>query len=205
MRAGRETRTRRILDQLPLTRSLMELSDDTVLADTRRWIEKAVIGLNLCPFARAVYVKNQVRIVVSRARHLDALLDELDRELDLLVNTPAEQIDTTLLVHPTLFPDFEVFNDFMGLVDDVVVEHDLEGVIQVASFHPGFLFEGESKEDMSHFTNRSPYPTLHLLREDSISRAVESEGGDADAIVDRNIRTLRELGPQGWKDMMSRS
>ncbi|TNF61510.1 MAG: DUF1415 domain-containing protein [Burkholderiales bacterium] len=182
----------------------MEPTDEQVLADTRRWIEKAVIGLNLCPFARAVYVKDQVRIVVSRARHLDAFLDELDRELDLLQNTPAEAIDTTLLVHPTLFPDFFVFNDFLGVVEDVVAEHGLEGVIQVASFHPAFLFEGEPQDDMSHCTNRAPYPTLHLLREESVSRAVASEGGDADAIVERNIRTLRDLGPQGWADLLSR-
>ena len=182
----------------------MELSDDTVLADTRRWIEKAVIGLNLCPFARAVYVKNQVRIVVSRARHLDAFLDELDRELDLLQSTPAEEIDTTLLVHPTLFPDFEVFNDFMNVVDDVVAEHDLEGVIQVANFHPDFRFEGEPEGDMSHFTNRAPYPTLHLLREDSVERAVESAGGDAEAIVERNIATLRQLGSEGWKALLAK-
>lgn len=204
MRAGRETRTRRIFYQLPLIRCSMELSDDTVLADTRRWIEKAVIGLNLCPFARAVYVKNQVRIVVSRARHLDAFLDELDRELDLLQSTPAEEIDTTLLVHPTLFPDFEVFNDFMNVVDDVVAEHDLEGVIQVANFHPDFRFEGEPEGDMSHFTNRAPYPTLHLLREDSVERAVESAGGDAEAIVERNIATLRQLGSEGWKALLAK-
>ncbi len=182
----------------------MELTDEQVLADTRRWIEQAVIGLNLCPFARSVYVKNQVRIVVSRARHLDAFLDELDLELDLLENTPAEQIDTTLLVHPTLFPVFEVFNDFMNVVDDVVAEHELEGVIQVAHFHPDFVFEGETESDMSHFTNRAPYPTLHLLREDSVERAVASEGGDAEAIVERNIRTLRELGPQGWADLLGK-
>ncbi|MEZ5662804.1 MAG: DUF1415 domain-containing protein [Burkholderiaceae bacterium] len=182
----------------------MDISDDAVLADTRRWIEKAVIGLNLCPFARSVYVKNQVRIVVSRARHVDAFLDELDRELDLLVNTPAEEIDTTLLVHPTLFPDFVVFNDFMGVVDDVVAEHELEGVIQVANFHPDFQFEGEPEGDMSHCTNRAPYPILHLLREDSVSRAVASEGGDAEAIVERNIRTLRELGPEGWKALLAK-
>ncbi|HMN94620.1 MAG TPA: DUF1415 domain-containing protein [Hydrogenophaga sp.] len=180
------------------------MTDEQVLADTRRWIEQAVIGLNLCPFARSVYVKNQVRIVVSRARHLDAFLDELDLELDLLENTPAEQIDTTLLVHPTLFPVFEVFNDFMNVVDDVVAEHELEGVIQVAHFHPDFVFEGETESDMSHFTNRAPYPTLHLLREDSVERAVASEGGDAEAIVERNIRTLRELGPQGWADLLGK-
>ena len=182
----------------------MDLSDQQVLDDTRRWIEKAVIGLNLCPFARAVYVKNQVRIVVSRARHLDAFLDELDRELDLLQSTPAEEIDTTLLVHPTLFPDFEVFNDFMNVVDDVVAEHELEGVIQVANFHPDFRFEGEPEGDMSHFTNRAPYPTLHLLREDSVERAVESAGGDAEAIVERNIATLRQLGPEGWKALLAK-
>ncbi len=182
----------------------MDLSDQQVLDDTRRWIEKAVIGLNLCPFARAVYVKNQVRIVVSRARHLDAFLDELDRELDLLQSTPAEEIDTTLLVHPTLFPDFEVFNDFMNVVDDVVAEHDLEGVIQVANFHPDFRFEGEPEGDMSHFTNRAPYPTLHLLREDSVERAVESAGGDAEAIVERNIATQRQLGPEGWKALLAK-
>ncbi len=183
----------------------MELSDDTVLADTRRWIEKAVIGLNLCPFARSVYVKNQVRIVVSRARHLDAFLDELDRELDLLVNTPADEIDTTLLVHPTLFPDFLQFNDFLGVVDDVLIEHDLEGVIQVASFHPQFLFEGEAVDDPSHFTNRAPYPTLHLLREESVERAVASDAGDAEKIVDRNIATLRHLGAKGWADLLGKS
>lgn len=180
----------------------VEVTDEQVLADTGRWIEKAVIGLNLCPFARSVYVKNQVRIVVSRARHLDAFLDELDRELDLLENTPADEIDTTLLVHPTLFPDFEVFNDFMGVVDDVVVEHGLEGVIQVANFHPAFLFEGEAQDDPSHFTNRAPYPTLHLLREDSVERAVASDAGDAEAIVGRNIATLRALGPAGWQALL---
>jgi len=204
MHAGQKTRTRRILDQLPFTRYFMELTDDTVLADTRRWIEKAVIGLNLCPFARSVYLKNQVRIVVSRARHLDAFLDELDRELDLLVNTPAEEIDTTLLVHPALFPDFEVFNDFMGVVDDVVAEHDLEGVIQVANFHPQFLFEGEAENDPSHCTNRAPYPTLHLLREDSVERAVASDAGDAEKIVERNIATLRALGTDGWDQLLAK-
>jgi uncharacterized protein len=178
--------------------------DDQVLANTRHWLEKAVIGLNLCPFARAVYVKNQVRIVVSQARHLDAFLDELDRELDLLQSTPAEEVDTTLLVHPTLFPDFEVFNDFQSVVDDVLAEHELEGVIQVAHFHPEFVFEGEAAGDMSHFTNRAPYATLHLLREDSVERAIGSDAGDAEKIVERNLQALRDLGPQGWQELMKR-
>jgi len=179
------------------------MNEEAIIAETRHWIEKAVIGLNLCPFARAVWVKNQVRIVVSTARHVDGLLDDLDRELDLLVATPPEQIDTTLIVHPTLFPDFEVFNDFLGIADEVVTEHDLEGVIQVASFHPDYQFEGTAPDDITNATNRSPFPTLHLLREDSVARAVASEGGDAEAIVARNMDTLRRLGPQGWRDLMS--
>ena len=181
----------------------MNPTDEQVLAETRQWIEKAVIGLNLCPFARAVYVKNQVRIVVSRARHLDAFLDELDAELVRLKDTPAEQIDTTLLVHATLFPDFLVFNDFLNVVDDVVAEHELEGVIQVASFHPAFQFEGVEEDDISNATNRSPYPILHLLREDSVERAIASDAGDAEKIVDRNIATLRDLGPDGWKRLLA--
>lgn len=182
----------------------MDISADTVLAETRQWIEKAVIGLNLCPFARSVYVKNQVRIVVSSARHLDAFLDELDRELDLLQATPADEIDTTLLVHPTLFPDFEVFNDFQNVVDDVVAEHELDGVIQVASFHPQFQFEGTAPDDVTNCTNRAPYPTLHLLREDSVERAVASDAGDAEQIVARNLQTLRALGAAGWQALLQK-
>jgi uncharacterized protein len=182
----------------------MNPTDEQVLADTRRWIEKAVIGLNLCPFARAVYVKNQVRIVVSRARHLDAFLDELDAELDRLKDTPAEEIDTTLLVHPSLFPDFMVFNDFLNVVDDVVAEHELEGVIQVASFHPQFQFDGVAADDISNATNRSPYPTLHLLREDSVERAIASDAGDAEKIVERNIEALRALGAAGWEALLAK-
>mgnify|MGYP006168856815 CR=1 FL=1 len=179
------------------------MTEETVLADTRQWIEKAVIGLNLCPFARSVYMKNQVRIVVSSARHLDAFLDELDRELDLLQATPADEIDTTLLVHPTLFPDFEVFNDFQNVVDDVVAEHELDGVIQVASFHPQFQFEGTTPDDVTNCTNRAPYPTLHLLREDSIERAVAAFPDAAD-IYERNIETLQRLGHAGWKKLFNR-
>jgi len=181
------------------------MTDGEILARTREWVEKAVIGLNLCPFARAVWVKDQVRVVVSRARHVDAFLDDLDRELDLLATTPAEQIDTTLLVHPTLFPDFEVFNDFLGVVDDVVAEHELEGVIQVAPFHPQFRFDGTEPDDITNATNRSPFPILHLLREDSVERAVATDAGDADAIVERNLQTLRDLGHEGWARLWNKS
>ena len=173
-------------------------SDDDVLAKTRHWLEAAVIGLNLCPFAKSVYVKNQVRLVVSQARHADDLLEELDRELDLLVATPADEIDTTLLIHPTLFEDFLDFNDFLEVADGVVDEHALEGVIQLASFHPQFQFDGTSAEDISNYTNRAPFAMLHLLREASVERAVAAFP-EADAIFEQNIATLEKLGHSGWK------
>ena len=177
-------------------------SDEQVQAEMRHWIEQAVIGLNLCPFAKSVYVKNQVRIVVSQARNIDAFLDDLDRELELLKDTPAEQVDTTLLVHPTLFPDFFVFNDFLDLVDEVVEEHELEGIVQVAPFHPAFQFEDTEPDDADNLTNRAPYATLHLLREASIDRAVES-GDSAEDIVERNLATVRRLGLQGWTRLLA--
>ncbi|MES2280743.1 MAG: DUF1415 domain-containing protein [Pseudomonadota bacterium] len=173
-------------------------TEEQVLEKTRAWLEKAVIGLNLCPFAKAVYVKNQVRMVVSKARHADDLLEELDRELDLLVATPAEEIDTTLLIHPTLFEDFLDFNDFLEVADGVVDEHELEGVIQLASFHPQFQFDGTEPDDISNYTNRAPFAILHLLREESVDKAVEAFP-EADAIFEQNIATLEKLGHRGWK------
>ena len=174
------------------------MSEEEILAATRHWLEKAVIGLNLCPFAKAVYVKNQVRLVVSRARHADDLLEELDRELDLLVATPADEIDTTLLIHATLFDDFLDFNDFLEVADGVVEEHGLEGVIQLASFHPRFQFDGTEPDDISNYTNRAPFAMLHLLREASVEKAVEAFP-EAEAIFEENIKTLEKLGHTGWK------
>lgn len=177
---------------------LLHMSDEEILAATRHWLEKAVIGLNLCPFAKAVYVKNQVRLVVSRARHADDLLEELDRELDLLVATPADEIDTTLLIHATLFEDFLDFNDFLEVADGVVEEHGLEGVIQLASFHPRFQFDGTEPDDISNYTNRAPFAMLHLLREASVEKAVEAFP-ESEAIFEENIKTLEKLGHAGWK------
>jgi uncharacterized protein len=174
------------------------MTDEQVLQKTRHWLEKAVIGLNLCPFAKAVYVKSQVRLVVSHARHADDLLEELDRELDLLVTTPATEIDTTLLIHPTLFEDFLDFNDFLEVAEGVVDEHELEGVVQLASFHPQFQFDGTEPEDIGNYTNRAPFAMLHLLREDSVEKAVEAFP-EAESIFEQNIATLEKLGPEGWK------
>ena len=176
------------------------MDDESVIAATREWLEKSVIGLNLCPFAKAVYVKNQVRIVVSSARHLDGLLEDLDRELDFLAAADPEEVDTTLLIHPTLLPDFLDFNDFLQLADAAVEDHELEGILQVASFHPQFQFEGTEPDDMGNYTNRAPFPILHLLREASIERAVAAFP-EAETIFERNIETLEKLGSAGWQDL----
>lgn len=169
----------------------------TVTDHTRQWLEKAVIGLNLCPFAKAPHVKNLVRISVSQARHLDGFLEDLDRELQLLGDTPADELETTLLVHPTLFPDFDTFNQMLDIADAAVVDNGLEGIVQIAPFHPDFQFEGTDLDDIGNYTNRSPYPTLHLIREDSIAKAAQAFP-DASAIFERNIALLEKMGHEGW-------
>jgi hypothetical protein len=171
---------------------------DEPIAATRRWLERAVIGLGLCPFAKAVHVKNQVRYVVSDARNIDVLLDDLERELRTLADAPAEEIDTTLLIHPHVLQDFLDYNDFLELADGVVEELGFEGVLQVASFHPQYQFEGTEPDDITNYTNRSPYPTLHLLREASVEAAVAAFP-EAESIYEKNIDTMKRLGVEGWE------
>jgi hypothetical protein len=175
----------------------MTLDAAAVVARTRAWIERAVIGLNLCPFAKAVYVKERIRYVVSEADTPEALLAELERELAHLAATPAEETDTTLLIHPRVLEDFLDYNDFLEVADEIVERMDLAGVLQVASFHPQYQFADTHPDDITNFTNRSPYPTLHLLREASVDEAVAAfpEAGD---IYLRNMQTLRRLGRAGW-------
>lgn len=171
------------------------------IAETRRWLERAVIGLNLCPFAKAVLAKGQVRFVLSQARTPEQLLEELSSELVLLEQTAAEVTDTTLLIHPQVLTDFLEFNDFLDLADEAVALLDLEGEIQIASFHPHYQFAGTGYDDVGNCTNRSPYPILHLLRESSVERAVAAFP-DPDAIVERNLATLDKLGAEGWRRLM---
>ncbi len=174
-----------------------------VEAGIRNWIEKAVIGLNLCPFAKAVYVKQQVRIVVSDASTESALLEQLGEELLLLRDTPAEVIDTTLLVHPQVLGDFLDYNDFLDQADALVESLELDGELQVASFHPHYQFAGTDPDDAGNLTNRAPWPALHLLREASIDRAVAAYP-DPDAIIERNIATVTELGVAGYGKLLSK-
>jgi hypothetical protein len=171
-----------------------------MVQDTLRWLERAVIGLNLCPFAKAVYVKGQVHCTVSQASNLEALRDDLLQALkDLVAHEPDER-DTTLLIIQNLLQDFVDYNDFLNVADDCLLALDLEGEIQIASFHPQYQFAGTDEDDITNFTNRSPYPTLHLIREASIDRAVAAFP-DAEDIFEANMATMNQLGLQGWQDL----
>ena len=172
----------------------------TATDDTRHWLERAVIGLNLCPFAKGVHTKQQVRYAVCTSDDPAVLLEDLRRELLHLAEADPEQLDTTLLIAPHCLPDFLDFNDFLEVADAMVEELDLGGILQVASFHPQFQFEGTDVDDVTNCTNRAPYPILHLLREDSIDKAVEVFP-EAETIYERNMETLEKIGIEGWLDL----
>ena len=170
---------------------------DSAIAETRAWVERAVIGLQLCPFAKAPQVKGQVRYRVSDAADAESLLRCLVDELRLIAAEPPDRIETTLLIHPRVLTDFEDHNDFLEVAEAALVELDLEGVIQIASFHPDYRFADSELDDVANATNRSPHPTLHLLREESIERALATFP-DPDSIYEANIETMTRLGPDGW-------
>jgi len=178
-------------------------SHDAVIAATRHWLTEAVIGLNLCPFAKAVYVKDQIRYAVSDADTLEAVLTDLETELQSLVATDPASVDTTLLILPHALGDFLDFNDCLYFADRLIKQLRLEGIIQIASFHPHYQFEDSEPDDIENYTNRAPYPILHLLREDSIERAVQAFP-DAEEIYERNQQTLRRIGLAGWNELMKR-
>lgn len=177
-----------------------EFPADLVIEDTVRWLEKAVIDLNLCPFAKGVHVKQQIHYVVSQASDAEGVAHDLHRELEALAEASPEKRDTTLLILPQALQDFLDFNDFLELADNMLEDMDLGGILQVASFHPQFQFLGTDVDDVTNCSNRSPYPTLHLLREESIDKAVEAFP-EAEAIFERNMEVLEELGIEGWLDL----
>ncbi|MEX8518047.1 MAG: DUF1415 domain-containing protein [Leptothrix sp. (in: b-proteobacteria)] len=180
----------------------MNTSDTAVIAATQTWLERAVIGLNLCPFAKAVHVKQQIRYVVSPATTPEALLQQLIDELQRLADTDPEQVEMTLLMHPHVLKDFLDYNDFLDVADAAIDELDLAEELQIASFHPDYQFADSEPDDIENFSNRSPYPTLHLLREASIDQAVAAFPDAAD-IYQRNIETLQKLGHAGWKKLFA--
>ncbi len=176
-------------------------SHDVVVAAIRHWLTQAVIGLNLCPFAKAVYVKGQIRYAVSDAVDMEGVLVDLERELQALVAADPEAVDTTLLILPQAFEDFLDYNDCLFFADRMIKQLRLEGVVQIASFHPHYQFEGSGPDDIENYTNRAPYPVLHLLREGSIERAVRAFP-EAEDIFERNQETLRRVGLAGWNELM---
>jgi len=173
------------------------MNDEQAIQDTQVWLNKAVIGLNLCPFAKAVHVKEQIKYVVSEATTLEQLLEDLAQELEFLAEVSREKTDTTLLIHPEVLNDFLDYNDFLELADQLLEDLDLDGELQIASFHPQYQFAGTEVDDVTNFTNRSPYPTLHLIREESIDEAVRAFP-EAEAIFETNMQTLEKLGTDGW-------
>ncbi|MDQ7969013.1 MAG: DUF1415 domain-containing protein [Oxalicibacterium faecigallinarum] len=177
-------------------------NNEDVMTAIKVWLERAVIGLNLCPFAKSVYVKNQIRYVVSTSRDTDTLALEFEKELQLLKESDAEEIDTTLLIVPHMLHDFFDYNDFLDVADMQIDISGLRGEIQIASFHPDYQFADTDRDDIANFTNRAPYPILHLLRESSIDRAV-SAFPEPESIFEKNIATMEALGVHGWQQLFS--
>jgi hypothetical protein len=175
--------------------------EEAIVAATRHWLVRAVIGLNLCPFAKAVHAKDQIRYVVSEARDVEAMLEVLEAELRRLIDADPDCVDTTLLILPHAFADFLDFNDAVFFAERLLAQMRLEGELQIASFHPNYQFAETQPDDIENYTNRAPYPILHLLRESSVERATQAFPDAAD-IYERNQATLRRLGHEGWRKWM---
>jgi hypothetical protein len=179
-------------------------SHQDIISAVSTWLERAVIGLNLCPFAKAVHSRGQIRYAVSEATEPEQLVRDLTEELQRLHDCDPAVTDTTLLIHPWILQDFAQYNEFLGIAELILDSMGLEGEIQIASFHPHYQFADTHRDDITNFTNRSPYPILHLLREDSIERAVAAYP-DPDDIYKRNISTLEKLGQAGWNALFNKN
>ncbi|TGK87729.1 DUF1415 domain-containing protein [Leptospira noumeaensis] len=175
-------------------------TEDIILHETKEWILKAVIGLNLCPFAKPTFQSNTIRYTISKSKNAKDLLFDLKSELLFLKETNPKTTETSLLIHPYVLSDFLDQNDFLDDADLLLNQLELEGIIQIANFHPEFQFAGKKKNDITNFVGRSPYQTLHLLREDSITRIVDSHP-NIDSIFKNNRKKLKELGLEGWKNL----
>lgn len=178
------------------------LTEKQIIALTRSWVEQVVIGLNLCPFAKTVHIKNQILYLVSHARDDVGLATDLQHAFALLTETTEGKIDTLLLIHPWALVDFFDYNNFLDIADAMLDESDLTGVLQIASFHPDYQFAGTTADDVTNCTNRSPFPMLHLLREASLDKAIDALP-DANLIVERNLVTMANLGLEGWINLQS--
>lgn len=174
----------------------------TIIARTRYWVKRVVVELNLCPFARKPYEGEQVRYVVSEAAQPVVLLEDLNTELEHLRETDEKDVETTILILPYMLQDFLDYNDFLGMVDTLIDEGGYTGEFQVASFHPNYQFAGTHADDAENYTNRSPYPMLHLLRSSGMARAIDGYARP-DKIPERNIRTMEKLGAEHMRKLLS--
>jgi hypothetical protein len=172
------------------------LKDDDQIQAVRRWVESVVIANNLCPFAKREIDADRVRFVVTKAPTQAKLLESLTSELELLGRTPS--IETTLVIHPDVLTDFHDYNQFLDTADHLLVELQLEGEFQIASFHPDYQFADTEKDDAENFTNRSPFPVLHLLREASLENAI-AHTADIDQIPVRNVAKMNQLGVEALR------
>ncbi len=173
--------------------------DDRIVRSVRRWVETVVVGLNLCPFAKRELVKNRVRFVVTEATNEDQLLVALEAELDLLSSEAS--VETTLLIHPGVLQNFYAYNQFLNSADALLQQMKLESIYQIASFHPEYQFAGTEQADVENYTNRSPYPMLHLIREESLERAIASYP-DVDSIPEQNKKLMKSLGEIKMKELL---
>lgn len=177
------------------------IDNPTIIARTRCWIERVVVEMNVCPFARKPYEGGNIRYVVSAARSPEDLLGEVQQELELLRASDAGEIETTVLIHPHVLNDFFDYNDFLGIVDALLEDGGYEGEFQVASLHPAYQFAGTQPDDAENYTNRSPYPILHLLREAELARAIAGYARP-DKIPERNIRTMEKIGAARMREIL---
>ena len=178
------------------------LTEKQIIAYTSAWVEQVVIGLNLCPFAKPVHTKGQIDYFLSHARDETTLAADLRLAMQRLIASTPDSMDTCLLIHPWVLSDFFDYNNFLNIADEILDELELIGVLQIASFHPHYLFAGTTEDDVTNCTNRSPFPMLHLLREESLDKATAALP-DANVIVDRNLNTMITLGHEGWNRLQS--
>ena len=178
------------------------LTEKQIIAYTSAWVEQVVIGLNLCPFAKPVHTKGQIDYFLSHARDETTLAADLRLAMQRLIASTPDSMDTCLLIHPWVLSDFFDYNNFLNIADEILDELELIGVLQIASFHPHYQFAGTTEDDVTNCTNRSPFPMLHLLREESLDNATAALP-DANVIVDRNLETMTSLGHEGWNRLQS--
>ena len=178
------------------------LTEKQIIAYTSAWVEQVVIGLNLCPFAKPVHTKGQIDYFLSHARDETTLAADLRLAMQRLIASTPDSMDTCLLIHPWVLSDFFDYNNFLNIADEILDELELIGVLQIASFHPHYQFAGTTEDDVTNCTNRSPFPMLHLLREESLDKATAALP-DVNVIVHRNLNTMITLGHEGWNRLQS--